>query len=241
MHDVVFGLVVFVATIRNHAGGRGDRQEAFLNAIGGHRRLHIVDVELHGGLARVLDRPDADRIHRRGHAFLRIHLVVEGGETRTVGAATPGIVALERATLEAAHALDHILRPGNALAEFAVAGNVDSSRLLLRDDFAHFVLQLRLMGGLVHGLAGLFGAQIIDDRLRADKAADVRRQDTIIAVVHRGRLQYKARAWWLTLVADFLDQRAGLRNGGRPARGWQGAGKRRRADFAHPQTGRSPR
>ena len=91
------------------------------------RGLEVVDVALERRLARIGDRPDADRFRDGRRRLAGIELGIELGEARAVGAARERIGArLDRPPLEAAQALDHVLRPADRLAELAVAHHVDA-------------------------------------------------------------------------------------------------------------------
>ena len=59
--------------------------------------------------------------------FARVELGIELGEPLAVGAALERIGAgLDRPALEAAQALEHVLRPADRFAELAVADHVDA-------------------------------------------------------------------------------------------------------------------
>ena len=74
--------------------------------------------------------------------------------------------------------------PVAALAELAVADDVDTGLDLLAHDLVDRLLEARLVGGLVIGLAGLDELEEIDQPGRPDQAADVGCQDAIFGACH---------------------------------------------------------
>src|SRR6185295_18306324 len=97
-----------------------------------------------------------------------------------VGAAGERIAGRrERPPLEAAHALDDILRPGNALAELAVADHVDAGLGLMAHHVGDLLGQRSGVRRSVIALALLLGAKMRADRFRADQAANMAGEDAI--------------------------------------------------------------
>ena len=91
--------------------------------------------------------------------ILGIELLVKVGEALAVGSLGEGIAGggIERPPLESGHPLDDVLRPGNALAELAVADHVDTGLGLVADDAGDRPLELLLVTRIIE-LAGLLGA-----------------------------------------------------------------------------------
>ena len=117
-------------------------------------------------------------------ALLRVELGVELGESAAISAARPRVTALERPALETAEAVEHVLRPRERLAVFAVADDVDAALGLLPDNLRDGVLQCALVGRFVVGLAGLLGAKKLLQLRRPDQAADMGGENTVRAAVH---------------------------------------------------------
>ena len=111
--QIVFVLVVFVLAVGDDAGRRRHRQEALFRLHALERGFEIVDVALQLGLPRILDRPGADRLAHRRHAFFGVELGIEVGELGAVGAALERIggLLLDRPALEAGEARERVLRP----------------------------------------------------------------------------------------------------------------------------------
>ena len=149
------------------------------------RRLEVVDVALQLGLPGVGDRPDAYRLDRGRNALAGIELGVELGELLAVDAAGERIGArLDRPPLEAAQALQHVLRPADRFAELAVADDVDADLGLLAHDLGDRLLQALVVSRLVVRLAGLLGAQKFLQRRRPDEAADMGGEDAVGTALH---------------------------------------------------------
>ena len=130
MEAVRVARVVLVSPVRDHARRRRDRKKSFHRAGRLERGLEVRDVALDLGLAGVPDRRHAHRLvgrraGRGGRTARRIELGVKLGEARAVGAARKRMGAgLHLPALEAAQALERVLRPADRLAEFAVARRV---------------------------------------------------------------------------------------------------------------------
>ena len=76
-------------------------------------------------------------------------------------------------------------RPVAALAELAVADDIDAGLDLLAHDLLDRGLQAGLVGGLVVGLAGLDQLEELDELGRPDQAADMGGQDAVGAAAMR--------------------------------------------------------
>ncbi len=140
------------------------------------------------GLPGIRDRADADRIGGGGHGLARVELGIELGKPLPVGAASERIgIGLDRAALEAAQALEHVLRPADRFPELAVADHVDAGLGLAANDLGDRIGQAPVVGGLVDRLARLLRAQEILQRLRPDQAADMGGEDAIGAAFHLAR------------------------------------------------------
>ena len=74
--------------------------------------------------------------------------------------------------------------PVAALAELAVADDVDAGLDLLANDLLDRGFQAGLIGGLVVGLAGLDELEELDELGRPDQAADMSGKDTVGAAGH---------------------------------------------------------
>ena len=155
-HQFFIVSVIFVLPVRDGAGGSRHREERLLHFHALQRRFQVVDVMLKFGEAGVFDRGDAHRF-LPGHvgpgaivsAFqLRVKLL----EALPVRAARKWICArLDRAHLEAAHALQSVERPTGGLAEFAVVDDVDARLGLPPHDFGDGFLQALFVGAHVGG------------------------------------------------------------------------------------------
>ena len=150
------------------------------------RSLEIVDVLLDQRLPGVLDRRDRDRVGDRLDVILGVELLVEFGEALAVGALGERVAGrgLNGRRSKPDDPLDHILRPGNALAEFAVADDVDADLGLLAHHLGDGLLEVARMCRGVVALALLLGAQMPPDQVRADQAADMGGENPIGAAVH---------------------------------------------------------
>ena len=184
--QILVALVVFVLAVGNDRGRRRHRQETLDHLHRLQRRLEVVDVLLEQSLPGVFDRRDRDRIGDRLDVVLGIEHLVEVGEALAVGALGERVAGgrVERPPLEPGNPLDDVLRPGNALAELAVADHVDADLGLLADHLGDRLLEVRGVRRGVIALALLLGAQMLPDRLRADQAADVGGENSVGAAVH---------------------------------------------------------
>ncbi len=182
----VFALVEFVLAIGDHARRRRHRQEGFFHLHVFQRRLEVVDVALQFRLAGICDRADANRLGGGGNAFARIELGIEFREALAVGAALEWIggVALDWPPLEAAQALQRVLRPTDRFAEFAVARNVDADLRLLAHHVGDALAQAFLISLRVVWLAGLLQPQKVLQCRRPDQAADMGGENAVAAALH---------------------------------------------------------
>jgi hypothetical protein len=181
-------LVVFVLAVRDHARGRGDRQERLLDVHAFQCGLEVIDVALQLRLPGIGDRTDANRVGAGRDLLVLVELGVEFREVLTIGAALERIGAgLHRTALEAAEALEHVLRPADRFPELAVADHVDAGRGLPPHDVRNGVAQAPVVGAMVERLARLLRAQELLQRLRPDQAADVGGQNAFGAALHWAR------------------------------------------------------
>jgi len=104
----------------------------------------------------------------------------EIGKPDAVAAEPDRRVELVRPRLEAAQSLQAVIGPAG-LAELAVVDDVDPRLRLPRYNLRHRAGQLLLMGVTARAVAVLAGIQ---QRLGADQAAHVRRQDALLASLH---------------------------------------------------------
>ena len=99
---------------------------------------------------------------------------------------------LERSLLEALEPVADVPRPGERLAELAIADDVDADLRLLGDDLGDGRAQARLERLLVVGLAVLLRAQERLQLAGAGQAADVRAPDPILVVHLLGPFVFQA-------------------------------------------------
>jgi hypothetical protein len=185
VQQFVFVLVVFVLAVGNHRRRRRDRHESLNHLHFLQGGLEVVDVALERGLPGVGDRADHHRLGRDLHVVPRVELLVKLREAGAVRAAYERVSrCAERTALEAAHALDDVLRPGNALAELAVADHVDSRLGLPAHHVGHLFLQAAGVSLGVVALALLLCAQKLPDGVRPDQAADMGGEYPIGAALH---------------------------------------------------------
>ena len=144
-----------------------------------------MDVALELRLPGIGDGSDADRVRPGRHLFARVELGIEFGEALAVGATLKWIGArLDRTALEAAQALERVLRPADRFPEFAVADHVDAGLGLPADDSADRLGQARLIGFRGDRFAGLLRAQERLQRLGPDQAAHMGGENSIAAALH---------------------------------------------------------
>ena len=93
----------------------------------------------------------------------------------------------------------HVEGPVAALAELAVADDVDAGLDLLAHDLLDRGFQAGLISGLVVGLAGLDQLEELDEFGRPDQAADMSGKDTVGAAGHA-----KPPNWHFRLVASCI-------------------------------------
>src|SRR5262249_50491837 len=118
-------------------------------------------------------------------AVARVEFRIELREALAIDPAREGIGAvLDRPALEAAQALQHVLRPADRFAELTVAHDVDAGLGLLAHDVGDGGSEAFLIGDLVERLAGLLEPQESLQRLGPDEAAHVGGEDAVRAVLH---------------------------------------------------------
>jgi hypothetical protein len=179
-------LVVLVLAVGDDRRRRRHRQESLDHLHLLQRILEIVDVLLEQPLPGVFDRRDRNRIGDRLDVILRVELLVELGEALAIRALSERVARrrVERPPFESRDTLDHVLRPGDALAELAVADDIDPDLGLVANHLRHRLLEVPGVRGRVIALTLLLGAQVLPDRIRADQAADMGGENAIGAAVH---------------------------------------------------------
>ena len=183
--QVLFALVIFVLAIGNDARRRRDRQERLGDVDALESCFEIVDVALQLRLSRIGDRAGADRLDGGGDTLARIEFGIELGEFLAINAARERIGAgFDRPPLEARQPFQHILRPADRFAEFAVADDIDADLGLLPHHLGDRIFEAIVIAGMIVGFARLFGAQEFLQRRRPDQAADMRGENTIAAALH---------------------------------------------------------
>ena len=116
---------------------------------------------------------------------MRIELGIELGKSLPVGATRERIGGrLNRPALEAAQALERVLRPADGFPELAVADHVDAGRGLPADHLGNRLGKAATIIRLLERLARLLGAQELLQSLRPDQAADMGREDALGASLH---------------------------------------------------------
>src|SRR6185295_15611044 len=105
--------------------------------------------------------------------------IVVGVELREFAAVSPGDgdrhagVSRPVTLLEAAHALEHVTRPTDRLAEFAIIDDVEADLRLLAHHVADRVVQAGVECRLVVGLLVALRLEKLLEVWRPDKAADM--------------------------------------------------------------------
>jgi hypothetical protein len=85
------------------------------------------------------------------------------------------------------------LRPADGFAELAVADDVDADGGLPAHDLGNRVAQTFGVGSLIERLAGLLGAQEFAQPRRADKAAHMGGEDSVVAAFHLSPPRWRSR------------------------------------------------
>src|SRR5262249_20599233 len=104
-----------------------------------------------------------------------------------------GLLRGQRPTGDATEAVMDVEGPVAALAELAVADDVDARLGLLAHDRVDRLLQTNLVGGFVVGLAILDLAQELDELRGPDQAADVGCEDAVGGRCHFAPSRFLAR------------------------------------------------
>ena len=196
-HQLLVVPVVFVPAIRDDAGGRGDRKEAFGDVDACERGLEIVDIAPERVVAGIGDRARRRPIRiaalpRRRSApapgrARRARRRTRGKRSRSRPRANGSIApAHHRAPFEPVQPLEHVLRPAYRLAELAVADDVDPGLGLTPGDLGHRFRQHPAVIRLVHRHAVLLRSQDVLYRLRADQAPDMGGENAVLALLHPG-------------------------------------------------------
>ena len=108
---------------------------------------------------------------------MRVVLLVELRKAETIGGGGRLLVTRERTELESAETLEHVQRPADALAELAVADDVDARLDLEADDRVDRVPEAPLVGSVVVGFPALDRAYEREQLAWPNQAAHVRRRD----------------------------------------------------------------
>ena len=161
------------------ARGRDRGEEGLLHGRCRCGGLEVGEIAPNAGMVVIGDGADAGVSGRADRAAwkLRGH---EIGKPDAVAAEPDRRVELVRSRLEAAQSLQAVIGPAG-LAELAVVDDVDPRLRLPRYNVRHRAGQLPLMGVAVRAVAILAGIQ---QRLGADQAAYMRRQDALLASLH---------------------------------------------------------
>src|SRR4051794_25465511 len=116
---------------------------------------------------------------------MRVELGIELGEALAIRAALKWITPRsDRAALEPAQALQHVLRPADGLSKLPVADHIDAGFGLPADDISDRSAQAMIVCLQVERFARLLGTQELLQRLRPNQAADMGREDAINASFH---------------------------------------------------------
>ena len=177
---------MFVLGAGQRARRRHHGQERACDLCFGGRGLEIGDValDLDIGISQrpVHDEARAEPLAQSRNAIVfRIEfrkrdavLSAAGGGERVLG-----LVGGQRPGCDAGHAIVNVERPIAALAELAIADDVDAGIGLLAHDFRDRFRKASLVRGLVVGLAVLDPVQELDQFRRPHQAADVGGHDAI--------------------------------------------------------------
>jgi len=170
---------VLVGGVVADARGRDRGEEGLLDGRCRGGRLEVGEIAPNAGMVVIGDGADAGVSGRADRAAwkLRGH---EIGKPDAVAAEPDRRVELVRSRLKAAQSLQAVIGPAG-LAELAVVDDVDPRLRLPRYNVRHRAGQLPLMGVAVRAVAILAGIQ---QRLGADQAAYMRRQDALLASLH---------------------------------------------------------
>src|SRR5438067_8180229 len=184
-NELFVALVIFVLAVRDHARGCRYRHECFgdVDAIEGG--FEIIDVALQLRLPRIGDWSDADRIKSGRNAFAGVELGIELREARAVGAALEDIGAgHERAALESAQPLEHILRPADRFSKLAIAYDINPGVGLAAHDLGNRLGEELIVFVLVESLALLLRPEDFLQFRRPNKTSDMGGEDAVGAAFH---------------------------------------------------------
>ena len=196
--------IVLIGHRRLYAGRRGQRQERLRlpSRYGGQRPLEFRDVPLDRVPSSVSDRSDAEppaKPRKGGVANTARNLrwqphgagdpVVDG----VIGGELLPVLAHQRATahgggvrfavLDAAQALDHVLRPGH-FAVLAVVHDVEARVHLLTHRLGHCGCEAALEAGRVVVLSELLGAERLHELGGPHQAAHMGSENALSAALH---------------------------------------------------------
>src|SRR6478735_3664902 len=172
--------IVLVGGVVADAGRRDRGEEHLLYVRRGGGRSEVVEIAPDAGVALIGDGADAGMSRRADRAARELR----GHEIRkpdAVAAQPDCGVELVRPRLEPAQALQAVIGPAG-FAELAIVDDVDPRLRLPRYDVRHRALELPLIGAAVRGVAILGGIQ---QRPGANQAPHMRRQDALLASLHR--------------------------------------------------------
>ena len=114
-----------------------------------------------------------------------VELGIELGEALAIRAALKWIAPrFDRAALEPAQTLQHVLRPADGLSKLPVADHIDAGFGLPADDIGDRSGQAMIVCLQVERFARLLGTQELLQRLRPNQAADMGREDAINTSFH---------------------------------------------------------
>jgi len=196
---------VFVLRVRQRARRRDDRQEGACDLHFGCRGLEIGDValDLHIRVAELAVDDEARAeplVQPRKAVVFRVEFG-EGDAILPTADGRHGVLGLfrgQRPGGDAGEAVVNVKGPVAALAELAVADDVDARVGLLAHDSVDRILQTGLVGGFIVGFAILDLVQELDELRGADQAADVGSEDAV-----GGRCHF-APSWpWLVSSSPY--------------------------------------
>jgi hypothetical protein len=159
---------------------RRDRgEEHVLDLDRGRGGLEVGEVALDRGLAAIGDRADAG-MSRRSDSAAREFRLHEFGEALAIAPEPDRLIELAWPRLEPAQPLQAVIGP-TGFTELAVVDHVDAGLGLLRHHLGDRALELALVALAVRRV-GI--ARRLEQRLGSDQAADMGRQDALLAAFH---------------------------------------------------------
>ena len=161
------------------ARGRDRGEEHVLGRRGRRGGLEVFEIAAHGGMAAIGNRRRAGMAGRADGAARKFRRH-EFRKTMAVAAEPHRLIERIRPRLESAQPLQAVVRPAG-FAELAVIDHVDAGLRLPRDDVGHRACERALMRVAVRRIRIARG---VEQRLGADQAANVRRENTVLAAFH---------------------------------------------------------